>query len=1410
MSNRIKNLASIFETKKDSNQKGPIKDRKTLNKEKSKIISKDNSDMIIHEYPKLTPYDCKILVFMGNNQDKFINTFINTYSNITYKDKYRYKIEFNDSNDDLRIYNIESLLPDKKNIKIVSFPFYEKIEDIFNNQVMKKFVQKNLKKINYFFITLEDKKVFDKYELMFFLFFMNICFDEKLKEKIIILFSSDSSKNNPIIDNNNNESRNEIIKSIFKDTNSHFLSEEIFGVDFSSLFTPEYFFINNNIIFQKHNNSDEEEEWKAMNEEMKKIQKKILLSERKEYCFNNICLINELVFYDKKNITTNIDELKKVEKKEDFTFLLNYLIHCNMKIDISIILFHIYNKIYPNNKINKSEKEIHLKKDENLILNIYMFSKIKFSNLLLIDCQKCDLDNTYLYVIQNIFSSNLKILNLSNNKFTDMEVFNKEDVLINLEDLDLSFNNIENINPLINTKFPNLKKLNLNHNKISDISCLGADLHFNVLDDLNLSYNNIKCLNKINIPSLKFINLLDNEISSGIDEFLSLSYGISELTLKKEDNKIYFNYFNYDWTKSLNTASIKFKYFIENNEINNLLEKISFKGINKLNLEEFDNIEFLRNDSLNKLSELNIEKNHINDITIFNDVKFNNIRRVKYNENIDYINGFDSLNKFKNITIEKFDISKKNNKYKCVMKTDYSLYNPTFIFDEINFLKNNLFERAKTINLSQSIWDNNLSFFYDGIKNIGSFPMLKKLEPKKLKISYEDNKYKCSIDYYGISYLNIKMYFNSDDLNIFHYDYFNKIIEIDFYETKFDDNINLSGTKYPNLEKVILKYNKIETVKIFSIMDEIRNNGKYINFDSYANECNNRLLESLDDKMWMREIKNSGEDYVRIDYWKPFYFYIIINKSRMNNIKSFNYCDKIVLKNINLNDNEANFLTHSTLTNLKRLELDGNKITNIDFLGKIPSGYLDYVSIKSNLIEDGIEYINNNIKSEKVRDINVKKKDNDGLIISVYYIGNYHLYFDNFYNINKNMEILKRINLENIASLDLSNLNLKNIDFLLNDTLSNLSKLNLDKNQIEDISIFKKDNAHLSKINNLSILENPIKDGIYVFKDNFFMKCIYIELTIYKTSDKYKIYAEFKKPNFKIEFYINSIYDIKNIFDFQNCVISLNTNGVEGLEDIKNDQYVKESSEKCTMLKSFLKTFNNSTINIINDYPSSENNKENNILINNDNYNIIEKTIKYISNRKNTFYISNLCLHKLKPENEEFLKSIKFLYYETLSLFDCQINLSILKDLHIPNLRKIDLSNTVVSNFSGLCECDNLRNLEVLYISNNENVDFSLLKNAKFEFLKELYLSNDNISDLENIKIKDYPFKELSVLDLSNNRIAKLKQFSSLESIFPKLKVLNLENNIIDDEYELSYINTAHMKIKLSGNKVGRKFMIMH
>ena len=298
---------------------------------------------------------------------------------------------------------------------------------------------------------------------------------------------------------------------------------------------------------------------------------------------------------------------------------MNYFIQCDLYKYLSNLILYLYDEIENQNyHIYDNSIDFSTIKSNTFL---YLF-KIEFENIQEIHIKK-DLEDDLLNKLSNLFSIKLNSLYLSNNKITDMTVFNQENIFGNLINLDLSYNNIININILTDCNFPNLEKLDLSHNEISNIECLKKDkLELSKLKTVNVSDNNIKCINKINIKSLCSLNLLNNNISSGINNFID-NFGNyeniqNEVIIENHINELLFNYTN----KKYNNCFIKFLYVIEKDKRNRVLEEINFNKIEILLIKRFNNIDFLSNKSLNNLKQLDLQENDINDISIFNKIHF--------------------------------------------------------------------------------------------------------------------------------------------------------------------------------------------------------------------------------------------------------------------------------------------------------------------------------------------------------------------------------------------------------------------------------------------------------------------------------------------------------------------------------------------------------------------------------------------------------------------------------------------------------------------------------------------------------------------------------------------------------------------------------------------------------------------
>jgi hypothetical protein len=453
----------------------------------------------------------------------------------------------------------------------------------------------------------------------------------------------------------------------------------------------------------------------------------------------------------------------------------------------------------------------------------------------------------------------------------------------------------------------------------------------------------------------------------------------------------------------------------------------------------------------------------------------------------------------------------------------------------------------------------------------------------------------------------------------------------------------------------------------------------------------------------------------------------------------------------------------------------------------------------------------------------MKEEDNNYLNISFSFENKYSLSFKYLYEVNKNLEILKNIKLDRIRELYLANLNIKNIDFLSNATLSSLKILDLDSNKIEDISIFTKEKVNFN-LDRLCLKNNPIRKGLHVLSNNFFKRSIYMDINVTKNSNEFKINLNYKFPFYDIEFYVNNIDELINIIKCNNIFIRLNSNNIEELKQIENtisaNQCIDYNNKIIFEIILYILNLRNKycdTLNIIYDKNSKEFGKDNNIYINDDNIILIEKAFKWILDKKSNYQetdykldnasnkwdnsFNNINLYNLDSRHEYIIINFPFTRIYNLTLYNCSFDLQIFQKTKFYDLNKIDLSQSQITNIQGLCGYVPFNSLKILNISNNKSIaNLGELKEARFKDLEELYLSNDDIADLNNINFGEFGFYKLKILDLSHNLIQSLSPLK----FYRNLKILNLEHNLINNNDELNYVidlNNTCM-LKLSGNNV--------
>ena len=135
----------------------------------------------------------------------------------------------------------------------------------------------------------------------------------------------------------------------------------------------------------------------------------------------------------------------------------------------------------------------------------------------------------------------------------------------------------------------------------------------------------------------------------------------------------------------------------------------------------------------------------------------------------------------------------------------------------------------------------------------------------------------------------------------------------------------------------------------------------------------------------------------------------------------------------------------------------------------------------------------------------------------------------------------------------------------------------------------------------------------------------------------------------------------------------------------------------------------------------------------------------------------------------------------------------------LSSIAYIDLTGIEIKDIKILCGEVPFTELKTLRICNNPNItNLYELKNAKFVNLKQLYLSEDELSDLSFIEMENYPFYNLNVLDLSNNIISNIEPILHFEN----LSELNLRNNKVFSDDAIILIQKMSCRIDIRGNYV--------
>ena len=335
---------------------------------------------------------------------------------------------------------------------------------------------------------------------------------------------------------------------------------------------------------------------------------------------------------------------------------------------------------------NKKIRDYILKKYDNLSFTIN--GKKYLSDIVLKDITDLDLSGLGLTEkdLKDLEKfSNLSMIDLSNNNIKNI------DTLLNIKGLwmlDLSYNNINNVDNL--TKIEDLSTIKLSHNNISDIGSLSK---LKNISDIDISNNNITSINLTEFKNLGEIDLSDNPINW--ENSLGENDNIYELKISNTNLK------NLSSLKNLKNIS---DLDISNNPIESL------EGIDEFELYSLDisNINLNSVQNIDKISVRFVYANNCNidDISIFNgtnmaylELKNNNITDISNigitslegidlsNNNIQ--NGIESLNNLQSVVLSNNNITNLDEVSKLTEVSDLDISNnPINSYEKLKNLNN--------------------------------------------------------------------------------------------------------------------------------------------------------------------------------------------------------------------------------------------------------------------------------------------------------------------------------------------------------------------------------------------------------------------------------------------------------------------------------------------------------------------------------------------------------------------------------------------------------------------------------------------------------------------------------------------------------------------------------------------------
>ena len=1395
------------------------------NIKKSKIVGNDYLDkkgnIKLYKYPyqnKITSPKggAKRILFLGDAQECFINTFINSFRNIEFKDEFRHKIKI-DLNDTVFNFVISLFENENQKLQIISIPFckeknksYIELLSEISNLTIYRVIYTFHKDVNN--LTLEQKR-----EIEFYKYLINFL---GLRDKLIFLCNSKEELKN--------EELNDFLIRFNLEANDNLYDKKTYS--------NKIYFLNNEIIYENNDNSEIEKEWEILKTKMEEIQQ-IITKEHvkleKSMFFKNLL--------EEKESNVRMYFLK-LNNKEQYYFIY-FLGEIKFEKDKSNLLISLINIILKNKnyiKINTTDNDIEFINDTNNKKIFGALSKISFSDLKNINFKKNELFDEFNIIINQIISNNLKSLDLSSNKFEKLTfIFNEK--IVNLKILDLSNNSIRNLSQFANSKLSHLTNLNLSKNKISDIECLGKENNFDNLENLNLSNNNIQILKIINIKNLKNLDLQNNEINEGIKEFM-------------ENNKKYSNALNLKFNNDSVSFIFKNKLHIE--FVYKLKEKNYNKFFDELNLNEIEDIKLTKTDFFDKNISYNINDSklkYINDennivLNIMTKFEFKHIKSLILSDCNLVDENIKSLDILFTTNLENLDLS-----FNKLQELKYILNEKIINLKKLNLSNNNIsnlsqFANGKLNNLIDlNLSNNKISDIeclgkennFDNLENLNlsnnNIQILKIINIKNLKnLDLQNNEINEGIKEFmenNKKYSNaLNLKFNNDSVSFI----FENKLHIKFEYKLLEENYN----KF--LEE--LNFNEIKNIKLLE-SDFIDKNIEYNITDSMVS-CNyskKNIILNIITKIEFKQLQSLKLEYCKLEDENLKHLDLLFtNKLENLDLSHNNIHDiKIVIENdklselkiLNLNHNEISDVTclsNSKLLNLIDLDLSFNKIENIDFLEsnenlinlekldlsnnqitklvKINLKSIKNLNLSKNHITDGINDfmigINNlsqKLILEKLRK-NAFKYEFDLITNFIYYIKD---------NIDIN-QFLKELPFTGIYYLKLKGFDDTNIKFLSNETLKDLKELDIKENSLSNILIF--DNIHFPEINKIIVDEKDFNNiSLNSFK---FFPSIKIE----------RININNKRINIK---YNNPELNI-NINNFNILLDDLGDINNISIEEIPNNLDVFSYDSFINKKLPIFKYIKVESLNINFEKKKYSCEME---------FNFNNKKIKAV----NPYYFDDLNFLK----SDEILSEINDIKFSYVTL-DQNINFE--KDIAYKNLKKLELNNCEIENVDIIKQInnkiknndlnistsftkfkekliDNKYNFTIEYIGEelgkyNKSFDcnepfhflidinfdnnYNMIKNVIFKNIKIIRLSNTDINNIDFLT--NNTLGNLRELYLDKNNIEDISVFDDDKIHFHELELLDLKNNPIKKRLEVLKLNffkkCSKVKLGLSINEL--------